>query len=104
MFTITHFRTEFIQQGQATILRRVTMTQFLFVIVAGVVGIGLLNLPFWSLPFLAVIGYLAGYTHNGEIIARRVWAYLFTRLRELTNRPRIVNLQTRWANTHLERE
>ncbi|MBP8002589.1 MAG: hypothetical protein KA314_19300 [Chloroflexi bacterium] len=96
MFSITHFRTEFIQQGQATILRRVTMTQFMFIIIASVVGVGLFSLPLWSAPFLAVIGYLAGYTHNGEILVRRVLAYLSTRLRELTGRPRIVNLQNSW--------
>ena len=38
MFSITHFRTEFIQQGQATILRRVTMTQFMYIIIASVVN------------------------------------------------------------------
>jgi len=96
MFTVTHFRTEFIQQGQATILRRVTMTQFMFIIIASVVGVGLFSLPLWSAPFWAVVGYLAGYTHNGEILVRRVLAYLSTCLRELTGRPRIVNLQTSW--------
>ncbi len=96
MFSITHFRTEFIQQGQATILRRVTMTQFIFVIVTNVIGVGLFNLPLWAAPFLAALGYLAGYTHNGEILIRRVMAYVNTRLRELAGRPRIVNLQNSW--------
>jgi len=42
MFSVTHFRSEFIQQGQAHIIRKVTMTQFMLVIVLTAVGVGLL--------------------------------------------------------------
>ncbi len=47
MFSVTHFRSEFIQQTQATILRKVTMTQFMLVVLFTAVGI--VFCMFWSL-------------------------------------------------------
>ena len=74
MFSVTHFRSEFIQQGQATIIRKVTMTQFMLVIVLTAIGVGLFNAPFWLAPLFIVAGYAAGYTHNGEILLKRLVA------------------------------
>ena len=50
MFTVTHFRSEFVRQNQATILRKVTMTQFMLIIAAAVIGVGLFGAPFWLAP------------------------------------------------------
>ena len=56
MFSVTHFRSEFIQQSQATIIRKVTMTQFMLVIVLTAIGVGLFNAPFWLAPLFFVAG------------------------------------------------
>ena len=96
MFTVTHFRSEFVRQSQATILRRVTMTQFMLVIVSAALGVGLLGAPYWLAPVFIALGYVAGYEHHGEIILRRLLAYAFVRLRSLTGRPRLVNVQAEW--------
>ena len=61
MFTVTHFRSEFVRQSQATILRKVTMTQFMLVIVASAIGIGLFGAPYWLAPAFMAAGYVVGY-------------------------------------------
>ena len=96
MFSVTHFRSEFIQQNQATIIRKVTMTQFMLVIVLTAMGVGLLNAPFWLAPLFIVTGYAAGYTHNGEIVLKRLIAYLMVWLRSLVGAPQLVNVQAEW--------
>lgn len=99
MFTVTHFRTEFIYQGQATILRKVTMTQFLFVIVAVLLGVGLFGAPWWLAPLFMIVGYVAGISYHGELLVRRLTAYLHVRGRDVVGSPRIVNLQTEPAKS-----
>lgn len=104
MFTVTHFRSEFIQQGQATIIRKVTMTQFMLVICLTAVGVGLFGAPFWMAPLFIAIGYLAGYAHNGEIVLKRFVAYATVWLRNLIGAPQIVNLQIEWDNVRMRAE
>ena len=96
MFTVTHFRSEFVRQSQATILRKVTMTQFMLVIVTTAVGVGLLGAPYWLAPLFIALGYVAGYEHHGEIVLRRLLAYALVWLRSLAGRPRLVNVQAEW--------
>jgi hypothetical protein len=96
MFTVTHFRSEFVRQSRATILRRVTMTQFMLVIVVTALGIGLLRAPFWLAPLFIVLGYVAGHEHNGEILLKRLVAMLLVWGRALAGRPRLVNVQAEW--------
>lgn len=96
MFTVTHFRSEFIHQGQATILRRVTMTQFLLALGLTTVGLGLFRVPFWLAPLFIAAGYAAGYNYHGDILLRRLLAILAVHLRQFLNAPRLVNVQTEW--------
>ncbi len=104
MFRVIHFRTEFIQQGQATIIRKVTMTQFMLIIVLTAVGVGLLQAPFWLAPLFMIAGYTIGYTHHGEIVLKRVIATLNVRLRNLVGVPQIVNVQAEWDEVRLRAE
>lgn len=104
MFSVTHFRSEFIQQGQATIVRRVTMTQFMLMIVGTALGVGLFHAPSWSAPVFIVAGYLAGYTYHGEIILKRVLAFLTVHIRVLVGAPRLVNIGAEWETVRLEAE
>ena len=104
MFSVTHIRSEFIQQGQATILRKVTMTQFLLVIALTVLGVGLFNAPFWLAPLFMAAGYIAGYSYHGEIVLKRVAAYLTVWGRNLAGSPRIVNIQAEWDTARLQAE
>ena len=96
MFTVTHFRSEFVRQSQATILRKVTMTQFMLIIAASVIGVGLFGAPFWLAPLFIALGYVAGHEHNGEIVLRRIVAYAMVWLRRTSGRPRLVNVQEAW--------
>lgn len=104
MFTVTHFRSEFIQQGQATIIRKVTMTQFMFVIIFTAIGVGLFNAPFWLSPFFMAAGYAAGYGHQGEIVLKRLVAYATVWLRNLAGAPHIVNVQAEWDSVRVRAE
>lgn len=104
MFSVTHFRSEFIQQGQATIIRKVTMTQFMLVIILTAVGVGLFNAPFWLAPVFIVAGYAAGYTYNGEIVLKRAVAYLTVWARNLASAPQIVNVQAEWDSVRVRAE
>ncbi len=104
MFNVTHFRSEFIQQGQATIIRKVTMTQFMLVIILTAIGVGLFKAPFWLAPVFIVAGYAAGYTHNGEIVLRRVVAYLTVWVRNLVGSPQIINVQAEWDSVRVRAE
>ena len=104
MFTATHFRSEFVRQSQATILRKVTMTQFILVIAASVIGVGLFGAPFWLAPVFILLGYVAGYEYNGEIVLRRMLAYATVWARSGTGRPRLVNVQVDWDSVCTMRE
>ena len=104
MFSVTHFRSEFIRQNQAAILRKVTMTQFMLVIVLTAIGVGLLNAPLWLTPLFIVTGYTAGYTHNGEILIKRLIAYLSVWVRTLVGAPQIVNVQAEWDSVRVRAE
>ncbi|MBK8989480.1 MAG: hypothetical protein IPM39_26060 [Chloroflexi bacterium] len=70
----THFHTEFVRQNKALILPRLTMTQFMFVIVSLVVGIGMLNLPWWMAPLLMVLAYAAGHDLRGRWSGCACWS------------------------------
>jgi hypothetical protein len=104
MFSVTHFRSEFIHQGQAAIIRKVTMTQFMLVIILTAVGVGLFKAPFWLAPLFIVAGYTAGYTHNGEIVLKRFVAYLTVWGRNLVGSPQIVNIQADWDRVRVHAE
>ncbi|MCL4266128.1 MAG: hypothetical protein KJ069_23160 [Anaerolineae bacterium] len=104
MFSVTHFRSEFIQQGQATIIRKVTMSQFMLVIILTAVAVGLFEAPFWLAPLFIVAGYMAGYVHNGEIILKRVMANLIVWGRNLAGAPQIVNVQAEWDSVRVRAE
>ena len=104
MFSVTHFRSEFIQQGQATIIRKVTMTQFMLVIILTAVGVGLFKAPFWLAPLFIVAGYAAGYTHNGEIVLKRAVAWSAVWARNAVGAPRIVNIQAEWDSVRVQAE
>ena len=104
MFSVTHFRSEFVRQNQAAILRKVTMTQFMLVIVLTAIAVGLLNAPLWLTPLFIVVGYAAGYTHNGEILIKRLVAYLTVWLRRLVGAPQIVNVQAEWDSVRVRAE
>lgn len=104
MFSVTHFRSEFISQGQATIIRKVTMTQFMLVILLTAVGVGLFKAPFWLAPLFIIAGYTAGYTHNGEIVLKRFLAYLTVWGRNLVGSPQIVNIQAEWDKVRVRAE
>ena len=93
---MTHFRSEFIRHSQATILRRVTMTQFMLVIVCLGVGLGILRLLLWLAPALMVAGYAASYIHQGQILLKRWLAPGGVALRTLLRRPRLVNVHAEW--------
>ena len=101
MYFVTHFRTEFIHQGQANIIRKVTMMQFMLVIIFTAVGVGLFGVPFWLAPLFIAAGYIAGYTYHGEVLARRIIAYFAVRGRTLAGSPQIVNLQAEWDDARL---
>jgi len=96
MFTVTHFRSEFVRQSQATILRKVTMTQFMLVIAASVIGVGPFGAPFWLAPAFMALGYVAGHEHNGEIVLRRILAYAMVWSRNVAGRPQLINIQAEW--------
>jgi hypothetical protein len=104
MFSVTHFRSEFIQQGQATIIRKVTMTQFMLVILLTAMGVGLFKAPFWLAPLFIAAGYVAGYSYNGEIVLKRALAYLIVWARNLAGSPQIVNVQAEWDGVRARAE
>lgn len=104
MFSVTHFRSEFIHKDQATIIRKVTMTQFMLVIILTAIGVGLFNAPFWLAPLFMVAGYVAGYTLNGEIVLKRVVAYAIVWVRHLAGAPQIVNVQAEWDSVRVRAE
>ena len=55
-------------------------------------------------PLFIVAGYAAGYTHNGEIVLKRLVAYLMVWLRNLVGAPQIVNVQAEWDSVRVRAE
>jgi hypothetical protein len=104
MFSVTHFRSEFVLHGQATIIRKVTMTQFMLMIILAGIGVGLFGAPFWLAPIFLGAGYAAGYTHNGEIVLKRGVAYAIVWIRNLAGAPQIVNVQAEWDSVRVRAE
>ncbi|MCP5345225.1 MAG: hypothetical protein H7A05_11445 [Pseudomonadales bacterium] len=98
----THFRTEFVRQSKAAIMRRVTMTQFMFVIIALAVGLGLFNAPWWTAPFFIIAGYIAGYDLRGEMVLKRLWAYARVQTRLTFRQPRLVNIEAEWEKLRIK--
>lgn len=96
MLIVKQYKTEFVTQAEATILPRVTMTQFMLVIVCAVIFFGGWHIPMWLSPLPMILGYVAGYRHNGELVIKRVCAYVSIFLRQQTGRPRRINLQSQW--------
>ena len=92
----THFRTEFVRRSQATIVRRVTMTQFMFIVGGLVCGHGMLGLPWWAAPLLIAVAYAAGYDLRGELVARRLLVSAAVRLRRLVGRPQVSDVALEW--------
>ena len=92
----THFRTEFVRQSKASIMPRVTMTQFMSVIVTLVVGIGLFSLPWWLAPLLIAAAYVAAYDLRGEMVCLRLLAYGQVKARQVLGQPRVVNVESQW--------
>ncbi len=98
----THFRTEFVRQNKAPIMRRVTMTQFMFVITAVMVGLGLFNAPWWSAPAFIIAGYIAGYDLRGEMVIKRLWAYAHVQARLAVGQPRLANVEAEWERIRVK--
>ncbi len=104
MFYVTHFRSEFIQQSQATILRKVTMTQFMLLMIFTAIGVGLFGAPFWTAPIFIIAGYAAGYSHNGEIVLKWAAASINVWGRNPVGTPQIVNVQAEWDSVRVQAE
>lgn len=96
MFRSVQFKTEFCTQTQATIVPRVTMTQFLLMILGAGFGAVILKLPGLLLLVPVVLGYIAGYTHNGELVVKRFWAWTMVWGRQLLQRHCTVTLAQQW--------
>lgn len=104
MFSVTHFRSEFVRQNQAHILPRVTFTQFTLVLSLTSLAVGLLDAPFWLAPLFIALGYIAGFNHNGEILIKRLLAYAVVWLRHLVGLPQVVNVQAEWDSVRVRAE
>lgn len=96
MFSSVQFKTEFCTQAQATIIPRVTMTQFFLMILGAGVGAVVFNLPGYLLPLPVISGYIAGYSHNGELMLKRLRAWATVWIRQLLQRSTQVMLDKQW--------
>jgi hypothetical protein len=97
-----HFRTEFVRQSEANVLRKLTMTQFMSILIACGVGIMILKASVWSAPVWIALGYGLAYNHNGEFVFKRLIAYAGVWLRLAAGKPRIINMQAQWDKARLE--
>ena len=61
MISCQQFRTEFVRQSQATIMRKVTMTQFFFVIGALFLSMMVFNVSLFIVPFFVIGAWVLGY-------------------------------------------
>lgn len=80
------------------------MTQFMMVIILTAIGVGVFNAPLWLAPIFIVAGYVAGYSHNGEVVLKRAVAYITVWLRNLIGSPQIINIQSEWDNVRVQAE
>lgn len=102
MYNVTHFATEFIKQGQATIAPRLTMIQFMLIMFFFGLGNMLLGLPMWTAPIFIILGYIAGYYHNGEVFYKRAVAYGRVWLRQQMGNPATLTLQSPWDEAQMK--
>ena len=51
-----------------------------------------------------LLGYVAGYTYQGEIVIKRLTAYALVWLRSTIGQPRIVNVQAEWDTVRQQAE
>ena len=72
------------------------MTQFIFVILTVGIAVGVLGAPWWLTPLFMALGYVAGINYHGDLLIRRLVAYLHVRGREITTTPRIINIDAEW--------
>ncbi len=100
MFRSTQFQAEFCTQSQATIVPRVTMTQFFLMILGAGAGAVVFNLPGYLIPIPVILGYIAGYTHNGELMFKRLRAWITVWGRQLLQRQINVSLEGQWKNAN----
>ncbi len=101
MFSSVQFKTEFCTQAQATIVPRVTMTQFLLMILAAGGGTVVLNLPGYLIPILIILAYIAGYYHNGELVIKRARAWSMVWMRQLMQKQTQITLENQWKNVQI---
>ncbi|MCB0029575.1 MAG: hypothetical protein KDE28_16790 [Anaerolineales bacterium] len=99
MISCQHFRSEFVRQSQATIMRKVTMTQFFFVILTLFLALMLFHLPLLTIPVLVAAAWVLGYQLRGEFVYKRLVAFLLVHGRALAGRPRLVNVMADWEAT-----
>ena len=103
MFSSIQFKTEFCTQAQATIMPRVTMTQF-FLMILGVGACALVfNFPGYLLPIPVIGGYIAGYYHNGELVIKRLRAWVTVWVRQLMQQQTEVTLGSQWNSVELSK-
>ncbi len=101
MFSSVQFKTEFCTQAQATIIPRVTMTQFMLMILAIGGSVIVLDLPSYLVPIPVILAYVAGYYHNGELMMRRARAWVIVWLRQLMQRQTQIGLEQQWQSVQL---
>jgi hypothetical protein len=101
-FSCNHFRTEFVRQSEANVLRKLTMTQFMGILIACGIGLMILKASIWTAPVWIALGYVLAYNHNGEFVFMRLVAYAGVWLRLAAARPRIINVQEQWNTARLE--
>lgn len=104
MFTSVQFKTEFCTQAQATIVPRVTMTQFLLMILSAGGGAMILNLPGFLIPIPVILAYIAGYFHNGELVIKRVKAWITVWFLQLINQQTQIKLENQWKQVKVSTE
>lgn len=98
LLSCQNFRTEFVRQSQAQIVRKVTLTQFYAMLIGASLFLFVFsNVTWFAIPGV-VLGYIAGYNHNGEYVYKRVMAYVYTWFRVALAKPRIVSLETEWQD------
>ena len=96
MISCQQFRTEFVRQSQATIMRKVTMTQFFFVIGALFLSMMVFNVSLFIVPFFVIGAWVLGYQLNGEFVYKRLLAFLLVHGRAFLGKPRVVNVMAEW--------
>ena len=96
MINCQQFRTEFVRQSQATIMRKVTMTQFFFVIGVLFLALMVFKMPLLTVPIFIIAAWILGYQLNGEFVYKRLIAFLLVHSRAVLGKPRVVNVMADW--------